>query len=415
MDRKHIVIVGGGYAGVQVAKQLKDRARVTLISDENFLTFTPMLAEVAAAEIEPRHIVAPLRELCPHAEVVIGLVDHLDLDARSVRVRSMIDDTTATISGDALVLTAGSIPADFGIEGVDQHAITFKTLGDALRIRRRLVHLLEAASGRDDATLASVAIVGAGYSGAELAAGLADFLNEVLPRYYPNAGRHRIVLVDAADCVVPTLPDRLTRAAKRALQKRGVEVILGKKVERVTRRGVDIEDGRTIDAATVIWSAGVRASPLASATGAAQGKQGRLEVDGRMRIRDGIFALGDIAAVPDGHGGVCPPTAQHALRQGRWLGKHLLGIIDGKRTGRFSYRTKGQLVSLGRRNAVGLVMGATVSGFPGWFLWRSYYLMRLPTLTRKVRVALDWTLDLFFPPDIAGIPSGDLGPLPDRE
>lgn len=410
-DGPSIVIVGGGYAGSEAARRLGDRAEVTLISDENFLLFTPMLAEVAAGEIEPRHIISPLRHLCPKARVVVGDVTSIDVAGRSVAVVPGLGSAPVVYRGDVLVLTAGSVPATFGIPGVEEHTIGFKSILDALRIRRRVIALLEAAAEKGDPLLTTFAIVGAGYVGSELAAGLADFLDDAMAKFYPTAPGARIILIDAVDRVAPTLPTSLSDSAARALRRRGVELRLGRRVTSVESGAVSLDDGSTIEAGTIIWSTGVRAAPLADATGLGT-RKGRLIVDGNMRAAPGVFAAGDIAAVSDGRGSICPPTAQHALRHGRYLGENLVDLAAGNSVPPFRYKTMGQLVSLGRRNAVGTVMGLKVSGFIGWFLWRTYYWWRLPTFLRKVRVAMDWSLDLVFPPDVAGLPSADLGPMP---
>ena len=404
--RPKVLIVGGGYAGVEVAKRLGTSADVMIVSDENFLTFTPMLAEVAFGDIEPRHITAPLRQMCRDATVIVGDVVAVDTANRSVDVRLAISKRTETLSGDALILASGSEAADFGIPGVAEHAVAFKTIADALRIRRRVLSLLESAAHSGKPSEASVIVVGAGYSGAELASGMADFLGEVIPRYYPTAPSGRVALSDAVDRPVPMLSKRLSRAATRALRRRGVGLLLGRRVAEVDADGVVLEDGTRVEAATTVWAAGIKPGPATA--GLEEGR--RLATDGSMAIGPGVYALGDAAAVPDGRGGVCAPTAQAAIAQGRWLGDHLLSLLDGVEVKAFRYKTRGQLVSLGHRNAVGTVLGIGVSRWPAWFLWRSYYLFRLPTFLRKVRVALDWSLDLVFPPDIAAIPSGDLGP-----
>ena len=410
MARQRVIVVGGGYAGVETARGLQKSCDVTIISPENFLLFTPMLAEVAAGDIEPRHIVSPVRQLCPRATVLIGEVVAVDAAARSVRYRPALGGTERTLAADAVVITAGSIPETFGIPGVGTETLGFKTMLDALRIRRRVVALLEAATDSHDPALTTVVIIGAGYAGCELAAGLADFMHEAAPRYYPEAPRPRILLVDAVDRVTPTLTERLSAAALRALLKRGVEPVLGRRVTAVDPGRVVLDDGREIEAGTTIWSAGIRARPLPIEPPPETDEMGRVVVDGQLRIAPGVFALGDMAAVPDGHGATSPTTAQHALRQGKYLGRKLPAIMAGKRVRRFRYRSRGQLVSLGHRNAVGLVFGLPVSGFVGWFLWRTYYLLRLPTVLRKARVAIDWTLDLVFPPDVAELPSVDIGP-----
>jgi NADH dehydrogenase len=189
-----------------------------------------------------------------------------------------------------------------------------------------------------------------------------------------------------------------------------VELVLGRRVERVDESGVHLDSGELVEAATVVWAAGIKPSPLVAMSGLATEPRGRITVDAWMRAAPNVFALGDSAAVPDGRGGLSDPTAQFALRQGRWLGEQLPAVVDGQKVRPFRYKSKGQLVGLGHRNAVGLVLGIRLSGFLAWFLWRSYYLLQLPTLSRKIRVALDWTFDIIFPPDIAGIPSGDTEP-----
>ena len=409
-SRRSVVIVGGGYAGTEVARALGTDAAVTLISDTNFLLFTPMLAEVAGADLDPRHIVAPLRQLCPDADVVIGRAIGFDLDRRSVIVQPPLGRPARTYQGDALVLTVGSVSSDLGVPGVAEWTVPFKTIGDALRIRNRIISALEEAAAENDPALTRVAVIGAGYSGVEVAAAVHDFMAGAHPRFYPGAPPPSVTVIDALDRITPDLPDKLSRVAERVLAKRGVEFALGSRVDRVDQSAVVLENGSRIEAHTVIWAAGMRPGVTADDLGIDAPEQRRLPVDGTMRVAPGVFALGDAAAVPDGHGGIAPPNAQHALRQGRYLGSHLLDLLDGTDVAPYRYKMIGQFVSLGHRNAVGTVLGRPVRGFLGWFLWRSYYLFRLPTLLRKVRVALDWTVDLFFPPDIAHLPSSDLGP-----
>ena len=405
-------MLGGGYAGVMAAQALGREADVLIVSRDNFLLFTPMLAEVAAGDLDPRHVVSPIRQLCPDARLLIGSIEEIDLETRTVTVRPTLRERTVRYRADAIVLGLGAVRATFGIPGVEQHALPFKTIGDALRIRNRAVASLEAAAESRDPQLTRVAVVGAGYSGAELATALADMLGEAAARFYRTAPRPHVTLVDAVERVAPMLPERLSHEAERAIRERGIEPVLGAKVREVHGRGLSLEDGREIEAGTVVWAAGVRPNPLIETLGLPTGPGGRLVVDERMQAAPGIFAAGDLAAAPDGRGGISPPTAQFALRQGVYLGRHLLGILEGRPAPPFRYRTLGELVSLGHRNAVGLVFGLPVTGLTAWVLWRGYYLMRLPTLLRKARVALDWTLDVVFPPDIAGLPTSDLGPHP---
>lgn len=404
-----VVILGGGFAGLTAAAALGDRARVTIVSDQNFLLFTPMLAEVAAGDLDPRHIITPIRQLVPKARVVAGAVESVDAANRTVKVARPFGLEPVEIAADGIVVALGSVPATYGVEGVAEWALPFKTIADALRIRNRILALLETATEESDRRLTHVVIVGAGYSGAELAAALADLLGEASRKFFTSAPHPAVTLVDAVDRVAPTLSRRLSANAEEALTRRGVDLVLGEKVKAVSRHGVMLESGRQIEAETVVWAAGVRPNPLVEELGLPT-ERGRLVVDAHLQAAPGIFALGDAALVPDGRGGFSPPTAQFALRQGKYLGKRLPALLQGHRVPAFRYRNWGELVSLGHRNAVGQVLGLPVSGFFGWFLYRSYYLLRLPSLMRKARVATDWAVDLVFPPDVAWLPSSDLGP-----
>ncbi|MGA7270252.1 MAG: NAD(P)/FAD-dependent oxidoreductase [Acidimicrobiia bacterium] len=404
-----VVVVGGGFGGLAVARRLEHRARVTVVSDQNFQLFTPMLAEVASGDLDPRHIITPIRQMAPNARVVSGVAESVDPDRRTVKVKRPFGLEPVELTADAVVVAPGSIPATFGIPGVDEWTIPFKTISDAIKIRNRILALLESATEEPDPRITHVAVVGAGYSGAELAAALADFLGVAARRFFTLAPHPAVTLIDAVDRVTPTLSKRLSAIAERALSSRGVDLVLGERVEQVTPHGLDLSSGRRIEAETVIWSAGVKPHPLVAEIGLPT-ERGRLVVDSRLQAAPGIFAVGDSGLIPDGKGAISPPTAQFALRQGKYLGRHLPAIVAGEPAPDFKYRNLGELVSLGHRNAVGQVLGFPVSGFLAWFMWRSYYLMRLPSVLRKTRVALDWTLDLMFPPDVAWLPSSDLGP-----
>lgn len=409
MTKPSVTVVGGGFAGLAVARSLEGRARVTIVSDQNFLLFTPMLAEVASGDLDPRHIITPIRQMAPEARVVAGVAESIDVGTRTVRVARPFGLEPVEVQADAVVVAVGSVPATFGVEGVDEWALSFKTIGDALRIRNRILALLETATEETDRRLTHVCVVGAGYSGAELAAALADFLGSAARRFFPGAPAPAVTLIDAVDRVTPALGRRQSAAAERALSRRGVALVLGEEVAAVAPHGLVLASGRTIEAETIIWAAGVRPHPLVAEMGLPL-ERGRLVVDSHLQAAPGIFAAGDVALVPDGRGSMSPPTAQFALRQGKYLGENLPRICAGRRAPGFRYRNLGELVSLGHRNAVGQVMGVPVTGFLAWFLWRSYYLMRLPSLMRKTRVALDWSLDLLFPPDVSWLPTSDLGP-----
>ncbi|MGQ0849155.1 MAG: NAD(P)/FAD-dependent oxidoreductase [Actinomycetota bacterium] len=403
-----VVIAGGGFAGASVARALRNRAEVTMVSSDNFLLFTPMLAEVAAGDLDPRHIIAPLRQLAPEARMVQGIIEQIEPAAVRLKVQPFFGGRTLTVEGDFLVVALGSVPNTFGVPGVEEYSLPFKAIGDALRIRNRLLGLMETSTNSEAAPL-KVAVVGAGFSGAEVATALADFLHTAHRRFYPEASAPEVALIDAVERLTPALSPDLSAAAMEAVTRRGIKVRLGSPVIEVGAEGVRLGSGELVEAGTVIWAAGVKGHPLV-ATMDLPAERGRLVVDGHLRATAHVFAAGDAALVPAGGGTLSSPTAQFALRQGRYLGQHLPDLVAGKAVPEFSYDTKGELVSLGHHNAVGRVLGLPVSGLLGWFLWRSYYLLQLPTLLRKARVAMDWTLDVLFPPDIAWLPSSDLGP-----
>jgi NADH dehydrogenase len=401
-----VVVAGGGFSGSKVAQGLGEAGvDVTLVSSDNFLLFTPMLAEAAVGDVDPRHIIAPLRQLAPKAHLEQGVIETINAEKRSVTVAPLFEGESRTISGDVLVIAIGSVSNTYGVPGAEEFGLPFKSIVDALRIRNRILAQMEARGTVD------VAVVGAGFSGAEVTAALADFLHEIHTRFYPKGRKPTVSLVDAVDRVTPALPAASSARAERALVKRGVKLALGSPVVAVDSHAVTLGNDERIEVDNVIWAAGVKAHPLLARSGL-EADRGQLVVDGYFRTGvPNVFAVGDASHAPTGEGGFSPPTAQFALRQGRYLGRNLPAILAGESVVPFRYRSKGELVSLGHHNAVGRVLGIPVSGLLGWFLWRSYYLWQLPTMLRRARVAIDWTLDVFFPPDIAWLPSSDLGPL----
>jgi NADH dehydrogenase len=404
--KQKVLIAGGGFAGSSLARRLGQRAEVTIISSDNFMLFTPMLAEAAVGDVDPRHIVAPLRQLAPHAQIIQGEISSIDGARRQVTVKSLLADAPIEIQGDVLVLALGSVPNTFGVPGAEDNVLGFKTITDALRIRNRMLALLESASQSSNPYATTIAVIGAGYSGVELAAALADFLRSAHRRFFRHGPAPEVVLIDAVDRVTPGLSPDLSAKAAAALQRRGVRLVLGSPVAEVAQGSVRLANTEVVAVGTVVWAAGVKAHPLIAGAGLPT-ERGRVVVDSHLRAGPGVYGAGDAAVVD---GAVSASNAQFAIRQGRYLGTHLPALMTGGEVPGFDYSTKGELVSLGHRNAVGRVLGVPVSGLAGWFLWRSYYLLQLPTMLRKSRVALDWTLDMVFPPDIAWIPSSDLGP-----
>jgi NADH:ubiquinone reductase (H+-translocating) len=396
------LVLGGGFAGASVARLLGRRG-ATILSPENFMLYTPLLPEAASGSLEPRHSVVPLRQMCPHASLVLGRVRSIDFERRAA--------VAATIAGEfevlyeRLVIALGAVSRTLPIPGLTEHALGFKNLADAIQLRNHVLRRLEAADAEvDEASVRrhlTFVFVGAGYAGVEALGELADLVANAL-RYYKRLRRvpQHWLLVDAAPKILPEIPTRLGEYAARQLARRGVDIRVSTTLSAAETGAVILSDGDRIETDTLVWTAGVRPHPLLAELGLPLDEQGRVRVTSTLRVEghDDVWALGDCARVlneatpehPD------PPTSQHALRQARRLARNLGGLPHPYR-----YRMLGQVATLGRYKGIADVLGVRLRGFPGWFVTRTYHLYQLPLLSRKLRVVADWTTSLFFRRDIA--------------
>ncbi len=409
MKTTRIVIAGGGFAGLYAAmhfdKRLARRAdvEVTLISRENFILFTPMLHEVAAGDLYPGDIVNPLRRILRHVKVVEADVQAIDLNLRRVHCVGGVADHELEFEFDHLLLTLGSETNFFNMDGVRDWAVTMKNLADASLLRNRMVALLEEAVFQtdDDARreLLTFVTAGGGFSGTETTGAVNDFVRETV-RYYPQLREEliRVVVVHPGNFLLPELGEELGRYAESKLRQRKVEVIKGARVANYDGLVVTLSDGTSIPARTLIWTAGVKPSPVIASL-PCEKERGRLLVSEYLAVTGvpGLWAAGDCAAVPilnteNFH----PPTAQHGLREGVTVAKNIEATILDRPLKPFRFKMLGQLASIGHRSGVAMVFGIKFSGFIAWCFWRSVYLMKLPRLAKKLRVMVSWTLDLFF-------------------
>ena len=395
------MIIGGGFAGSYVARLL-GRAGSTIVSPENFMLYTPLLPEAASGTIEPRHCVVPLRQMCPHSELLLGRAVSLDHATRAMRVETEMG--MHELAYERLVIALGAIPRVLPIPGLADHGIGFKDLADAIALRNHVLRRLEAAVATDDPAEVErqlgFVFVGAGYAGVEALAELADLVGSAL-RYYPTLrrARQRWVLVDAAPRILPEIPSRLGAYAAQRLTRRGVEIRTETTLASVDAEAAVLSDGERIPTRTLVWTAGVRANPLLAQLGLPLDERGRVRVDQYLQVEghEDIWALGDCAAVPNAKAPdrPDPPTSQHALRQARRLARNLTGPSRP-----YGYRMLGQVATLGHYKGIADVMGLRLHGFLGWFVTRTYHLYQLPLLSRKLRVVIDWTTSLFFRRDI---------------
>ena len=397
------LIVGGGFAGAYVARLL-GRHGATIVNPDNFMLYTPLLPEAAAATLEPRHVVVPLRQMCPHAELLLGQVTSRDPESRTVVAETL--GGTFEIAYERLVVALGAVPRTFPVPGLADHGRGFKDVADAIALRNHLLRSLESAAARLDRTEAErdlgFVFVGAGYAGVEALAELNDLAHAAVRRSYPMLRdvRQRWVLVDAAPSILAEIPRKLGEYTHRYLEtKRGIEIHVGTTLTSFDDREAVLSDGARIPARTLVWAAGVRPHPALATLGLPLDDRGRVTVDATLRVTasDDTWALGDCAAVPNTRtpGRFDPPTCQHALRQARRLAKNLTGTPRP-----YGYRMLGQVATLGRYKGIAELPGLRLRGFPGWFVARTYHLYALPTVRRKVRVVTDWTVSLFFRRDI---------------
>ncbi|MDB6110259.1 MAG: Pyridine nucleotide-disulfide oxidoreductase, FAD/NAD(P)-binding domain protein [Pedosphaera sp.] len=413
MKRIKVVILGGGFGGLYAAlyldKTLARRAdvEVTLISRENFFLFTPMLHEVASGDLHPGDIVNPIRRIIRHIKFVAAEVQAIDLSARCVRCVGGVARLTLGFEFDHLLVALGSETNFFDLPGVSEWAVTMKSLIDAAMLRNRILALLEEASLHTDPAvrrrLLTFVTAGGGFSGVETTGAINDFVREAV-RYYPELTEDliRVTIVHGGEFLLPELGEKLGRYAERKLCERKVEVLKGVHVASYDGSLVTLADGKSIPAATLIWTAGIKTSP-AIADLPCRKERGRLAVNEFLAVPEhpGLWAVGDCAAVPDARTGKShPPTAQHGLREAQVAARNIEAAILGRPLRPFTFKMLGQLATIGRRTGVAMIFGVKFSGLLAWLMWRTIYLLKLPRLSKKLRVMTDWTLDLLFARDL---------------
>lgn len=410
-----VMVLGGGFAGVTTALELARQCagvlpvHVTLVSDRNFFLFTPMLAEAATGAVETRHVLYPIRPLCGKWGIEFGEmhVEEIDLQRRRLVVRHHRSPVRQQVHYDKLVLALGATPNVAIAPGAEEHALTFKSVGDAIKIRNRVIDLFEAAALTDDPwareRLLTFVVVGAGHAGTELMAAVEELTRGILLSHYPTLPRDAVRLVLVGSAVLPQTATNLAAYAKEQLERRGIALETAR-AARVSPEGLMLQDGRFLPSHCVIWTAGTQVSPVVAALSLPKTKDGRLKVNDFFEVEGApdVYALGDNAAQMDVHTGApYVATAQVALRQGRALARQLVAGLTGRERAPFRFKLLGEMVPLSRRTAVADLVGLKLTGFVAWFMWKTVYMLKLPTLAARVRVVLDWTVELFFERDVS--------------
>jgi len=411
--KPRVLILGGGFGGMYAALEFERAlARgadvdVTLVNRDNFFLFTPMLHEVAASDLDITNIVSPIRKLLRRVTFFHGHVEAIDLTNKRVGLAHGHEEHCHSMPYDHLVLALGSTTNFFDIPGLATRALTMKSLSDAIFLRNRLIANLEEADFECAASLRepllNFVVAGGGFAGVETIAAMNDFLREAV-RFFPHIREDmlRIILVNSGKVILPELGENLGTYAQRKLTEQKVEIHSSCKVTAVTDHAVTLSDGTTVTTNTVVWTAGTSPHALLDTLPCPKAR-GRVLVNEYLEVPEwpGVWAFGDCALVPDSKtGDFHPPTAQHALREGKVAAQNILATLRGKPMKPFLYSTLGLLAPIGKRTGVANILGINFSGFIAWWLWRTIYLLKLPRFEKKVLVALDWTLDVLFSKDL---------------
>jgi NADH:ubiquinone reductase (H+-translocating) len=412
----NVVIAGGGFGGLTAARELekvmpKQSARLMLVNETNYATYSPFLPEAAAGTLEPRHVVTPLREILKRTYLRLGEIVAHDPEAKTVRLAAK-DAEDETIPYDQLLLSLGSVSRVLPIPGLTEHAMGFKGLADAIVLRNRVIENLEAANATGDhqrrEELLTFVFVGGGYAGLEALAELQDFAADAMDSY-PRARLHgmRWLLVEAAPRVLPEIDQDLADYALRELRGRGIEIKLETQLKEVTGNSATLSTGEVVPTRTVVWTAGVAPAPILKDLSVPLDERGRVPVDDHLRVQglDSVWAIGDCAAAPDPRGGFSPPTAQIAVRQGPVAARNIAAELGIGTAEPFNYQSRASFVNLGRYKAVGALGDHQFRGFPAWFMARTYHMSQIPGFSRKAHAVLDWTASMPFKRDIAELGS----------
>jgi NADH dehydrogenase len=414
-SKKRILILGGGFGGVYTAMHLEkilkpEEASISLINQENYWVNQPMLPEVISGSIGITDVVSPIRLLCPRTDLVMRRVEKIDLKNKVVTVSPGFRPRLLEIPYDYLVIALGSITDFTGMPGMLEHALPFRTLAEALALRNHVIHALEEADVESDpalrAKLLTFVVAGGGFSGVEAVAELNDFVRRVKHNYIRLRDEQvRVVLVHSGDRILPEMDESLALFAQRLLTKRGVDLVLKNRLAAATSEKAILKSGAEIPCKTIVSTVPSSVAPVLQTLDCAKQKN-RLLADGNLELvgyEGQVWALGDCAAIKTKSGNAVPPTAQHATREAKTVAMNIAAVIRGGNRSVFAFEGLGTMGSLGHYSAIANIFGLKVSGFLAWILWRMIYLMKVPGMNRKVRIALDWIVAMMFQPDLVQV------------
>ena len=413
---KKILILGGGFGGINVLKSIQNKfknipnVRISLVSQDNYFLYTPMLPQVSSGLIHPSDITIPIRKLCKQAEFYQATISSINFEQKLVTITRTFDGKVHAIDYDYLVIALGSSTNFFDYKNIEEHAFVIKTVEDAIAIHNQIIHMLESAAQTADVNfkkkLMTFTVVGAGFAGVETMGEINYLVRESVKNFYPSIGEENISmnLVTSEEFILPELGPNLGKDAGKYLRKAGVNIITNTKAIDAGEDFVQLDNDEKIPCMTLIWAAGVVIDPVVSALECKHGKSGKLEVGKYLRLTDheNVFALGDCALITNpSTGQAYPSTAQNSIHQSTTVANNLYSVMTGKtKLKEFTFESKGMMTTLGRRVAIAVVYGLHCKGSLAWLIWRTYYLYKLPMLEKRFQVATSWTADLLFKRDL---------------
>jgi len=414
-SKKKVLILGGGFGGMHVLKDLQKKLDVknisiTIVNENNYFLFTPMLPEVASGMLNPRDITIPIRHFCTHAKFYQATVFSIDLVQKLVTITRKFDGKDHALEYDYLILAVGSINNFFGNKTIEENSFTIKTVEDAIELRNQILLMMEIAAQTGSMGLQqkflTFTVVGAGFAGVEIIGEINHFVRKSIKQAYPTIINTNInmILISSKNEILPELDKKLGKSARSYLEKVGVRIITNVKAVNAGESHVELSDGEIIPCTTLIWTGGVTTNLMIESLICEHGEGGKVLVDKYLQLKEHseVFALGDCAAILDADTGkFYPPTAQHALRESKTVAHNIKKILAGRTDLKeFSYHSKGMMATIGNRAGVASLMGHSITGVLAWIIWRSYYLLHLPTFEKKIRIGSSWTINLFFGTDL---------------
>jgi NADH dehydrogenase len=414
-SKKKILILGGGFGGMHVLKELQKKIDIkntslTIVSEKNYFLFTPMLPEVASGMLNPRDITTPIRQFCTSAKFYQANVFSIDLEQKLVTITRKFDGKNHALEYDYLVLAVGSINNFFGNKAIEENSFTIKTVEDAIELRNQILSMLEIAAQTGSVGLQqkflTFTVVGAGFAGVEIIGEINHFVRQSVKQAYPTIKDANInmILISSRNEILPELNKKLGESARSYLEKMGVRIITNVKAVDAGESHVELSDGEIIPCTTLIWTGGVTTNSMIGSLICEHDKGGRVIVDKYLRLKKypEVFALGDCAAIlDDDTGKFYPPTAQHALRESKIVAQNIIKTLVGDSNLKvFSYHSKGMMATIGNKAGVASLMGHSITGILAWMIWRTYYLLHLPTFESKMKIGIGWAVNLFFGTDL---------------